>query len=524
MMKILLWPLLLMMMSCTPDIAAKPASYSLKVTDKSKVLYVYDVSGVKHSAYGENGRLQIDANVPASWDTSLQLESYQFVNASEKTDRYYYLDSSKFLHSTFDGIAVTQLTNFPVANGAFKNLVTTDGLFFTRVLPLSGGNAFGDGYYFSTKRNVVEKIVDRLGLVDGSMPIYSAQVTENYTETYCSQNPGSCTPTPYTWVTKVIMLENKGSALGIASRLVNISGSNYLIPYHVFRVSDSSMTLKPITGLDKDSVLDVANTLILPANYRVFRDNTRLSFITQRSSTVLFYGINFSSLNLEMFGSFTGTLTRSVLGIGYYDDDLAAEIIYPSIRLEQTGVHRFYFYADGAWKNAPSFDAFIPTNKQVIISVKKDPQGGWSFKMDEGLYRCEEDLSGCQNYYSMSALKALSLDDAYVLQDDTLFQYRKGVVVKTHSFSDYASGVNMNNQLIFYREGSIVVLRLDNSPLVNANVYLFSADLSLKESLVALDVNKNGGMPSNDTNEEELFWMAYLKVVLGLSGNYYVTP
>lgn len=120
MMKILLWPLLLMMMSCTPDIAAKPASYSLKLTDKSKVLYVYVVSGVKHSAYGENGRLQTDANVPASWDTSLELESYQFVNASEKTDRYYYLDSSKFLHSTFDGIAVTQLTNFPVANGPLK--------------------------------------------------------------------------------------------------------------------------------------------------------------------------------------------------------------------------------------------------------------------------------------------------------------------------------------------------------------------------------------------------------------------
>lgn len=517
--------------SCKPEIVfslaskqlAKPLSYNLQVTDKSKILYIYDVSGIKHSVFGENGQIVLDANVPASWDIPLSIESYTFVNASEKTDRYYYLDSSSSLYSTFDGVAVTQLTNFPVRNGPFKNLVTTNGLFFTRALALSGGNTFGDGYYFSTKRNVVEKIIDRLGLVDGSMPIYAAQVAENYTETYCTQNPGSCTLTPYTWSTKVIMLENKNSALGIASRIVEISGSNYLIPYYVFRINDSSVTLEPITGLSNDDLADVAQTLLLSVNYRVFKDDSRLSFITQRGSSVTFFGIRLNDLSLEKFGNFSGTLTHSLLSSYYHEEDLASEILYPSIRLEQGGVPRFYFYVNGEWKNAPSLDANIPPN-QVVITVKHDSQGGWNFKMGNSLFRCEENLSNCQNFYVGVGADSLIFEDSIVLQGDTLSLYKKGVIAKTYSFTDYSSGGNIGSQFLFYREGSIVILRIDNSPLSNGNVYLFSKDLLLKESLVALEVNKYGGMPSNDTQEEETFWLAYLKILLGVNGSYYTIP
>lgn len=88
------------------------------------------MSGVKHSAFGENGQMQIDANIPANWKQPLQLENHGFVNSSTKTDRYYYLDNSNFLHSTLNGIAYTQLTNFAVRNGALKKLISSDGLFF----------------------------------------------------------------------------------------------------------------------------------------------------------------------------------------------------------------------------------------------------------------------------------------------------------------------------------------------------------------------------------------------------------
>lgn len=509
----------------SPGKVIRSGQYDLQVSNNSRLIYVYKNGGGVEGVFIEDNIIQSNPNIPF-WDAAVMAESYQFVNFAQKGDRYYYLNAAGELFYTFDGNAGTKISSLTMKNTSLQNIITPDGLYFNENISAYGWgiDRIGDGYYFSGNRNTVERITTRLGLTDGMMPIDDSSPVDNFSEGHCQSNPGSCVDTPYTWVTRSLLMQDKKHVLGIASKMVVISGMARLIPYYVFRLSDTTAEKRLIAGLTNDQLTYVEDIVKIDSQGRMklFRTPQMLAWAHRNASTVNYFGIKFSDLSLNVFGSFTGTHNTHSTASSYLDDDLSQDYVYPLLKYNAGGVNQIHFYDGTQWRQSPQLNAHLVAMDANHIAIRKNKNNpGWDIKFFLGgmsnLIWCNEDLTSCTNYFtSSSAAETSFITDSgtFVHTPTQIVKYEMGSPVKTLVFSD-AIGSDYLAGIFLFREGRFASVRYSNAYV--GKIYLLDKDLKVVDSVFHGNVASNAWV----TPEEEKFIIAYQKL-LNVTGSWYV--
>lgn len=537
-MRLIFLASLLILSSCTPEsfytvrpagnFITKPAAYDLNVSNGARILYLEKSGGGVRSIQVENNQLQLDSHILDDFEDRLRIESYHFINGSTKTDRFYYISDTGVLKYTFDGLSSTEIFSNPYFNDLNSNFVVKDGLYIHEKLAVSGGQT-GDAFYFSTKRNTVEKIVTRLGLIDGSMEINHSSVTDNFTSEFCVQNPASCSSTPYRWVSRILFLKDSNNAIGVASRLVSINGTYYTIPYYSFHINDSSVQVKAIQSSLSTTERVVISEILKMNNYNVtrfYRDEKQFVFNYKYAglNKLFYFAIPHSNPELYKLAEFTGDRgdsfnnahTWSVLND---EDDLSEWIRYPSLRMLTNEGERFYIYMNDTWISSPAINTFIPS-VYAQLKIHKDKKDGWNLKIlsssERKIIWCDNDLLNCRELITAPVGDAsvfLTERGAYALMDDELHEFQDGIIKRSYLITDSLSGSSMF-QTLFYREGSFGVLRQTIGG-TNFIMYLFDDSLNLKQQVETTVTD-----PADP--EATPFLIAYYKILLGVYGSFFI--